>query len=488
MPQAKRVLPNTFYLSLVSIDPSLDIPLYRQIYTGLREAIVDGRLAANTKLPSTRDLATIWGVSRNTLRNAFDQLIAEGYLKAVVGRGTFTIEQSTPPTPPTLLQNERKRPISRIGYHLEPIGRSIHQSQSSAQAFAVGMPDFDIFPHKIWNRIISRCQHHNNSFATPINGLRKLREAIASYLVSARGLHCTPEQVDIVPGSVSGMHIASLALLNPGDQVWMEEPGYINASAIIRYRGTNVALVPVDQHGLNVQIGIEQAPNARLAYVTPSHQYPLGVRMNLTRRHQLLDWAAYNNSWIFEDDYDSEFCYDGPPITALQGLDKNQRVIYCGTFSKVLAPNLRLGYIVLPPDLIDVYTGVKIPLAISSPWLIQEAVAEFMLEGHFVRHIRRMRKHYQARRDALVEAFDRHLSGAVTLGQAACGMHTVGFLADKLDESTVVRQAHTVGIALTPLSQSYFAAPKQTGFVIGFTNVQPEAIDNYIASLAMAIL
>jgi len=489
MPQSKHRLPNTFYLSLVTLNPSLNIPLYRQIYQGLRDAIVDGRLAANTKLPSTRDLAAIWGVSRNTLRNAFDQLIAEGYLTAIVGHGTFTLKQQTQPiTTPTKLPAERKRPISQIGQYLEPIGRSIHPAGPTATAFAVGTPGLDLFPYKIWNRIINRCQRNNTPHGIQINGIRKLREAIASYLISARGLHCTADQIDIVPGSISGMHIASLALLNPGAQVWLEEPGYLNVAGVIKYRGADIIPVPVDSEGMDVQAGIHLAPHAQMAYVTPSHQYPLGVTMSLTRRYQLLNWAAYNNTWILEDDYDSEFRYDGPPITALQGLDNQHRVIYCGTFSKVMLPDLRLGYIVLPPDLIDVYTGVKMPLALYSSTLIQEAVAEFMLQGHFVRHIRRMRQHYQARRDALVEAVARHLSGAVELGQVACGMHTVAFLADTLDESRVVHQARQVGIAATPLSPNYFATPKRAGIIIGFADVPPEAINGYIAKLAVAIL
>jgi GntR family transcriptional regulator/MocR family aminotransferase len=488
MSPPKRKLPNTFYLSLITVNPSLGVPLYRQIYTGLRDAITDGRLAANTKLPSTRDLVTIWGVSRNTLRNAFDQLIAEGYLEAIVGHGTFTTQQESRPTTTAILPQERERPISQIGRYLEPFGRSMRQPRSPATAFAVGIPGFDIFPHKIWNRIINRCQRHHAGLEMPVNGIRKLRQAIASYLVSARGLHCTAEQIDIVPGSVMGMYITSLALLSPGDQVWMEDPGFINAFGIIQYRGAKVIPIPVDAEGLNVQAGLAQAPNARLAYVTPSHQYPLGVTMSLARRYQLLDWASRQNAWILEDDYDSEFRYDGPPLTALQGLDKNQRVIYCGTFSKVMLPSLRLGYVVLPPDLVDVYTGVKMPLSPYSPLLIQEAMAEFMLEGHFVRHIRHMRQQYQARRDALVAAFERHLSGAVTLGETTCGMHAVGFLAPSLDEGEVVRQAHQLGMAITPLSQEYFATPRQTGIVIGFANIQPEAIDGYIAKLAAAIL
>ncbi|MFK7802589.1 MAG: PLP-dependent aminotransferase family protein [Anaerolineae bacterium] len=494
MPKRQNQLPNTFYLSLVTVDSKSLVPLYRQIYSGLRDGILDGRLSAKTRLPSTRDLAKIWSVSRNTLRNAFDQLIAEGYLEAVVGHGTFVVELETRLVTPekSLLKvvSERIRPISTIGRFLEPFGQSVKQSTISGTAFAVGVPDHAAFPHETWGRILNQCQRRAPRDKRVIhgpNGVMRLREAIASYLVSARGLHCTAEQIDIVPGSVSGMYVAALSLINQGDRVWMEEPGYINASGLLRYCGADLVPVPVDDQGLDVQAGIKIAPDARLAYVTPSHQYPLGVTLSLSRRQQLLDWAARNNSWIFEDDYDSAFRYDGPPLTALQGLDANQRVIYFGTFSKVMFPDLRLGYVVLPPDLVDVYTGVKLPIYLSSPTLIQEAVAEFMLEGHFVRHIRRMRQHYKARRDAFAEAIDRHMSGAMTLGATDCGLHAVAFMAEHLDEADVLGKAQSLGMLPLPLSQEYLHGNGRHGLVFGFSNVEPEKIEEYIGRLAAII-
>lgn len=491
MSPPNRNLPNTHYLSLVTLNPHSSIPLYRQIYQALRDAIQNGRLAPNTKLPSTRDLATLWGVSRNTLRNAFDQLIAEEYLEAVVGRGTFVMPQAIrPSTHHSPSTSPRVRPLSEIGKALEPFGKSLHSSAAKGSAFSLGVPDVTAFPHKVWQRILNRCQRRmasRSETAVYVNGIWRLRQAIASYLVSARGLRCTPEQVDIVPGSISGMYLVALSLLNRGDTVWMENPGYINANGLLRYRGAKVIPISVDEAGLNVADGVAQAPDARLAYVTPSHQYPLGVTMSLNRRNQLLDWAAQNYAWILEDDYDSEFRYDGPPISALQGLDNDQRVIYCGTFSKIMMPSLRLGYVVLPPDLVDVYTGVKMPLALYSAVLIQEAVAEFMLEGHFVRHIRQMRKHYEARRDALVKSIERHLAGAVTLGPTNCGIHLVGYLADGLEETAVLHKAHQLGMALTPLSTQYFGGQPKSGLIFGFANVPPEEIEPYIAKLAAAL-
>lgn len=486
-------VPNTYYISLIKVDPALPTPLYRQIYFGLREVIQNGRLAPSTKLPSTRDLALIWGVSRNTLRNAFDQLIAEGYLEAIVGRGTFVAGSGKRPFSPTSpTTTKRLRPISALGKAVEPLGRSLrHPTVSNSNPFALGEPDLHAFPFKIWRRILNRCQRRRQQQPTAnicVNGIWPLREAIASYLVSARGVRCQPEQIDIVPGSVSGMYLAALALLNPGERVWIEDPGYINAGGIMRYRSADLIPVAVDEQGLDVQQGIARAPDARMVYVTPSHQYPLGVTMSQERRLQLLAWAGQQGAWILEDDYDSEFRYDGLPLQSLQGLDTEQRVIYCGTFSKVMLPSLRLGYMVLPPDLMDVYTGVKVPLSLYSPSLIQEAVAEFMLEGHFIRHIRRMRKHYQQRRDALVAAFERHLAGAIVLGTAHCGIHTVGYLTAVLDETAVLRKARQAGMSIMPLSGYYLGSHKKQGIVIGFANVAPEQIDSYIARLAAAIL
>ncbi|MCA9985635.1 MAG: PLP-dependent aminotransferase family protein, partial [Anaerolineales bacterium] len=234
----------------------------------------------------------------------------------------------------------------------------------------------------------------------------------------------------------------------------------------------------------NVAAGLALAPTARLAYVTPSHQHPLGVTMSLARRQQLLVWAEQQDAWIIEDDYDSEFRYDGPPITALQGLDRAQRVVYCGTFSKVMFPELRLGYVVLPPELMAAYTGVKMPLSLYSPMLMQAAVAEFMLTGHFVRHVRRMRDEYRARRDALAAALQQHLAGAVTVGEARGGMHLVAYLAPELDEAMVLKAAREVGMALMPLSSFYHGSEARAGLILGFTNVRPEAIEGYIVRLA----
>ncbi|MCB0019279.1 MAG: PLP-dependent aminotransferase family protein, partial [Anaerolineales bacterium] len=382
---------------------------------------------------------------------------------------------------------ERRRHLSPIGRHLEPLGQSFTGRQPGSAAFALGVPDLEFFPHDIWNRIINRCQRRLSAGRDPrirINGIQTLREAVASYLVSARGLHCTPEQVDIVPGSVAGIMVTALTLLGADDQAWMEEPGYSNALGVIRYRGAATVPVPVDDEGLNVAAGLALAPTARLAYVTPSHQHPLGVTMSLARRQQLLAWAEQQDAWIIEDDYDSEFRYDGPPITALQGLDRAQRVVYCGTFSKVMFPELRLGYVVLPPELMAAYTGVKMPLSLYSPMLMQAAVAEFMLTGHFVRHVRRMRDEYRARRDALAAALQQHLAGAVTVGEARGGMHLVAYLAPELDEAMVLKAAREVGMALMPLSSFYHGSEARAGLILGFTNVRPEAIEGYIVRLA----
>ena len=496
---AKPVLtvPNTLYLSLVTVDAQSEMPLYRQIYKGLRDAITSGRLAPGTKLPSTRDLAEIWKVSRNTLRNAFDQLIAEGYLEAIVGKGTFVAEEynqltvKRPPEVGSPDKPERIRPISVIGQHLEPFGRALRKPPAfTSNDFAIGIPDYDAFPHKIWNRIVNRAQRRlqtDDSGRYNPRGMLKLRQAIASYLTSARGVQCTPEQVDIVPGSSAGMLVATLALLNQGDTVWMENPGYLSATGLFQYRGAEPCFVPIDQHGLNIEYGIEHAPNAKIAYVTPSHQYPLGVTMTRERRHQLLDWAGQSNMWIFEDDYDSEFRYDSPPITALQGLDSHNRVIYFGTFSKIMLPGLHIAYVVLPPDLVDVYTGVKLPLSLRTSAVMQEAIAEFMLKGHFVRHIRTMRSHYSKRRDALKLALETYLKDEAYIGDVGGGMHIAVYFADEFDEPEVTQLAQEHGIAALSFSSFSQVPMQKKGIIFGFANVSPEKIDQTIKRFAAAL-
>ena len=482
-------------LPLLNLDRQKPKPLYLQIYDELRLAILAGRLYAGMRLPSSRDMAATLHVSRNTVKNAYEQLIAEGYLDAETGSGTYVtrlipdellgvrnVDANRNGTPSSKMQAAASRPVSKLGAALRPVGCEIRQIADGhvSSPFAIGTPALDLFPIDVWGRIASSVHkrtlpHHLYSAQDPM-GYRPLREALADHLRAARGVRCDAEHILIVSGSQMGLYITARALLNAGDGVWLEEPGYIGAQAVARILRADLSLVPVDGEGLNVEKGTKLNQDARLAFVTPSHQFPLGHTMSLPRRLQLLHWAEEAGGWIVEDDYDSEFRYGGRPIAALQGLDTNDRVIYSGTLSKVLFPALRLAYLILPDDLVDLFVGIKTQIDTNTSIAHQITAAEFMLQGHFARHIRLMLAEYTERRNALVNTIERELAGALALGPAECGMHVMGWLADGLNEQKIVQQAAKVGIALGGLSRHYLGTEKEAGLLFGFTNAPPEAL------------
>ncbi len=314
-----------------------------------------------------------------------------------------------------------------------------------------------------------------------------MREAIAGYLQTARALRCEPEQVVIVTGSQEGLYLAGQVLLDPGDRVWVEDPGYMGARSALLCAEAELCPVPVDAAGLDVDVGLEKAAGARVAYVTPSHQFPLGGTMSLARRSRLLQWAAGSDAWILEDDYDSEFRYSGPPLASLQGLDVNRRVIYAGTFSKVLFPALRLGYLVVPDDLVNAFTVARSVVHLSAPIFHQVVLADFMDGGHFTTHVRRMRTHYQERRDIFVESVERELAGRLELGPADAGLHVTGWLPPDVDDEAVARRAAVSGVAVMPLSRLCLTQPRRPGLVMGYGAARPEAIPDGVRRLGQAI-
>lgn len=343
-------------------------------------------------------------------------------------------------------------------------------------AFSVSQIGFDHFPVALWNSLVTRhartVQAGSLDYGDPM-GLKELRERIAEYLRIARGVHCDARQIMIVSGSQQGLEITTRVLLDPGDQVWMEEPGYRFARSVFACAGCVVVPVKVDAEGLNVAAGARKSGGARAVLVTPSHQYPLGVTMSASRRLQLLDWAESSGSWIIEDDYDSEYRYEGMPVTSLQGLDRNSRVVYIGTFSKVLFPSLRLGYVVIPEDLVERFLAARFGLDIGPPTFHQAVLADFIGEGHFARHIRRMRLVYAERRTALIENLRDHFGLAAQVTGAEAGMHLSVVLNGIPDRELSVRGARE-GLWLVPLSSFYLGRPAQQGFILGFgsTSVQ----------------
>ena len=347
-------------------------------------------------------------------------------------------------------------------------------------------PAFDRFPFHIWSSLITRHSKSPRFSAihnTDPRGSEACREAICTYLRTARAVRCDPSQVMVVAGSQQALEISARVLLGNGSPVWIEEPGYRLARSVFQGAGCRLVPVPVDEDGMNVSAGIKQCAKARAAYVTPSHQYPLGSTMSASRRMQLLNWAQSSGSWIIEDDYDSEYRFESMPISSLQGLDRNARVIYIGTFSKVLFPSLRLGYIVIPSDLMDHFVAVRAAMDIFPPYLHQEAITDFMREGHFARHIRRMRLLYSERRTALVESIREQFGARLEIHGSQAGMHLAVTLPKGLSDREIATRAARKGLWLWPLSPSYLSQAPRQGFILGFGNTAVEDMSQAVAQL-----
>ncbi len=483
------------------LDGTTGVPLHRQVYDGLRGAILAGRLVAGTRLPSTRALATELRVSRNSVLTAFDQLLAEGYLEGRVGSGTFVARalpddllRAHPATAIALRPAAAGRPISRRGAALAAataIPPAIDWPDGMEQrAFRVGSPAFDAFPHDVWARILARRARRSLprllAYQDPA-GHRPLREALAAYLGAARGVRCTAEQVIIVAGSQGALDLAARVLLDPGDPVWIEDPGYLGARGALLGAGARLVPVPTDGEGLRVADGVARCPGARLAFVTPSHQFPTGATMSLARRLALLEWAGRAGAWILEDDYDSEFRYAGRPLAALQGLDGEGRVVYLGTFSKTLFPALRLGYLVVPPDLVETFVAARLFAGMHTAALEQAALADFIVEGHFARHIRRMRALYAERGAALVAALGRDLPGLLDVRTPEAGMQLLARLPDGVDDRAAAHRAAAHGVDVWPLSIHHLEPAGRGGLLLGYAAVNEGELRDGVRRLATAL-
>jgi GntR family transcriptional regulator/MocR family aminotransferase len=463
---------------VISVDRDASAPLHRQVYAGFRDAILRGDLAAGQQVPSSRALAAELEISRFPVLDAYAQLLAEGYFESRVGAGTFVstaLPNHRNPAPVLPDLENVDRPTSRRSM-LYPAYRPAAW-RSGWGAFGVHQPAMDEFPFEIWSKLVAR---HSRTSSVPsiVNiqplshpfGLETFREAVCSYLRTSRAVRCEPSQIMIVSGSQQALDITTRVLLDPGDTAWLEEPNYPLARAVLLGSGCHPVPVPVDREGLDVAAGARLAPNARAAFVTPSHHYALGVTMSAARRFQLLEWARQSSSWIVEDDYDSEYRYESMPIPSLQGLDPSARVIYIGTFSKVLRPSLRLGYIVIPSDLVDRFAAVRFAMDIFPSFLFQEVLTDFMRAGHFVRHIRRMRALYKTRRTALVAGLQSEFGDLLRIHGAEAGMHLTVTLPDGFDDVEIATRAAKEKLCLWPLSQCYATSPARHGFILGFAN------------------
>ena len=470
-----------------------ETPLYRSLYEHLRAAILSGELPGGMKLLSTRALAEELNVSRNTVLNAYRQLLAEGYLEGKEGSGTFVVN-----CPPELLlaapqpRSSKTVKPSKLK-SMQPVFSERAMAQISAaqpasrgalpRPFTPEATALDVFPFQLWSRLVVRQARRMpvTSFTYQDSaGYLPLREAIVAHITVTRQVRCTTDQVMIVPGSQGALDLAARMLINPGDPAWMEDPGYSGARGALLGAGAQIVLLPVDSEGLIVNEGIARAPRARLVYLTPSHQFPLGVTLSLARRLEILDWAKRANAYILEDDYDSEFRFNTRPLATLQGLDDADRVIYIGTFSKVLFPSLRIGYMILPPDLVDPFLKVRRQIDIHSPMLEQAVLADFIKEGHFTRHLRRMRTLYAERRDALLTA-----AGDLPLDidSSEGGIHCVGWLPGGMDDRELANKAAKYDLELTPISSFSIEPLARKGFLLGYGGYTIQQIKDGVRQL-----
>ncbi len=464
-------------LAGIELDRKAGAPVYRQLYRSIRDAILDGRLRPGARLPSARSLASLLGVARGTVDLAYGHLAAEGY---VIGRGAagtvvdpdLDLAALAAPPPPT-----------------GPIGTAPLVSMSLLP-FQMGLPALDCFPRKAWARLATRAARVLSSGRLayrPTAGEPGLRHEIARYLGIARGIACHADEILVTAGFQGALGLIARALLRPGDPVWLENPGWPLGRAALAMVGARLVGVPVDESGMVIEAGKALAPDARLALVTPSQQFPTGVALSLARRLALLDWAASAGSWIVEDDYDSEFRYSGRPLPPLGSLDRRGRVLYVGTFSKVLFPGLRLAYLVAPPDLAGRLHEVAELLQPGPPASVQDCVAAFMAEGHFARHIRRMRALYGERRGALAAALEAACGDRLSIVRRAGGMHLMTRLPEGADDEAVAARAEAAGLAVLPLSRCAVSHPAAPGLLLGFTNILPGAAPREAARLAAVL-
>jgi GntR family transcriptional regulator/MocR family aminotransferase len=476
---------------VIAVDRKAVKPLHKQIYDAYRVMIVERNLGAGQLIPSTRALAVELKISRIPVLTAYAQLLAEGYFEARAGAGTFVCSS----LPDQLPSSERSaarsakartgsRPVARRSLLLSPYER--HPWVRGLGAFNVSQPAFDQFPYQVWSRLVMR--HCRNPHASALTyggplGSEQLRESICTYLRTARAVHCDPQQVMIVSGSQQGLEISARVLLDARNPAWVEEPGYWLTRNVLAAAGACPVPVPVDTEGMDVSTGIKRCRKARAAYVAPSHQYPLGATMSASRRIQLLEWAQDSGAWIVEDDYDSEYRYGSMPIASLQGLDHNSRVIYIGTFSKTLFPSLRIGYVVIPHDLVDRFATARHTLDLGPPYFYQAVLSDFMREGHFARHIRRMRVLYGERRTSLVDCLRKEFGSTLEILGAEAGMHLVVILPKGLRDTEIANKAAREKLWLWPLSPAYLGDTSRQGFILGFGNTTVEEMPRTVGRL-----
>ena len=466
---------------------------FRWLCSTLREAILDGRLRPGTQLPASRDLAARCHVSRGTVVATFDQMKVEGYLSARVGSGTF-VNTTLPDSllsvvrganAPRMLHAPRPRRLSALGRRVRPFPSP---SPQRTRAFRANLPALDLFPTTLWAQVAGRRLRRASVDmlrGCDAMGYEPLRRAIADYLYTARGVTCQAAQIAIVSGVQEALDLCAQLFLDPGDRVAIEEPGYIGAALAFEAHGARLCSLPLDSEGAVVPDS--RSRDVRLVYVTPAHQFPVGISMSLGRRLALIEWARRSGALIFEDDYDSEFRYAGAPVPAMQGLDRDGVVLFAGSFSKVLFPSMRLGYLVVPDDLVDRVSALKSVSRKFEPLLEQAVLADFIADGHFGRHVRRMREVYAVRLAVLIERAQRSLDGLLDISDVEAGLQTVGWLRDSLNGADVAKAAADRAVEVIPVSRYARRPAPREGLLLGFAAVDEREIERGVRELAIAI-
>jgi GntR family transcriptional regulator / MocR family aminotransferase len=480
---------------MVSLDRRTSVPLQRQIYASIRKTILEGRLVPGTRLPPTRVLADDLGVSRTTVVLVYEHLETEGYVTSRGSAGTFVAEvRIKRPMDRRIARRSAEICLPSPAQRTVSLARSAHGLSNIRLAptpFRIGEPATDLFPTRLWSRLYARRLRRTGASLLGYGdaaGYRPLRAAIAAYVGAARGVNATPDQVILTRGTQQAIDIAARLLIAPGDAAWVEDPGYLAARALISIAGARVVPVPIDDEGILVAEGVRIAPGARLAYVSPSHSFPLGATMSLSRRLSLLEWAGRSGAWILEDDFDSEFRYAGAPIASLQGLDTMDRVIYIGTFSKTMFPALRLGYLIAPPTLVGMFRDAHAAFDHFAPNVEQATLAEFIARGHFTAHVRRMRGEYAARQRALLRSVSRDLNDLIVAKPADTGMHIVAWLRDTtIDDALVSRLASEAGVEAAALSMYAAAAKLPPALLLGFAGTRPGEMRGALRTIRDAI-
>ena len=467
-------------------------PLFRQVYSALREAILTGSFRVGDKLPSTRDLAEQLGISRTVVLLAYDQLLAEGFAEGRAGSGTYVASGvGAPVARPRRSEQTVKLRLARFGSAaaaaLSTVTIPQPRQRSLPYDFAYGRSDVELFPFEMWRRILLRCARKMPASGFdygPASGNVALREAISIHLRRSRGVACDPSQIVIVNGSQQGLDLIARVLIEHGDRVVVEDPGYQGTTEVLRAADAHLLAVPVDRDGLDPT---KLPSGARIAFVTPSHQFPTGVILPLARRLSLLEWAKRENAVLVEDDYDGEFRYEGQPVESLQGLDREGRVIYIGTFSRTVFPALRIGYLIAPTQLVPAFTGAKWLADRQTATLEQQALAEFISSGLYERYLRRVRRRNATRRAALLDAIHSHLGDRLEVTGDGAGAHVALWPRRRISEDAVIVDAASRGVRIYGMSRYFQRRPSRPGFILGYSRTTEREIREGIRRLSESL-